>query len=133
MGDIPHGWAAAELQLLVRDICFFESAEDEDPHVYVTPGVPPHWLRGGARIRVHDAPTIFAAPFGFVLDHDPVARTVTIDITQPLPPHVRFVYPCRLGRPARVVVDGLDRPVLPGEGTDVALPGDLRRAVISYV
>jgi hypothetical protein len=32
MGDIPHGWAAAEFQLLMRDICFFESGEDDGPH-----------------------------------------------------------------------------------------------------
>jgi hypothetical protein len=133
MGDIPHGWAAAELQLLVRDICFFESAEDWDAHVYLAPGVPPHWLGGGARLRVRDAPTVFGVPFGFDLVHDPTARTVTIDITQSLPPHVRFVHPCRLGRPARVVVDGLDQPVVPDARIDVDLPAQMRRAVISYV
>ena len=85
------------------------------------------------RLRVRDAPTVFGVPFGFDLAHDPAARTVTIDITQSLPPHVRFVHPCRLGRPARVVVDGLDQPVVPDGGTDVDLPAQMRRAVISYV
>jgi hypothetical protein len=133
MGDVPHGWAAAEFQLLLRDICFFESAEDADPHVYLAPGMPAHWLDDGAQVRVQDAPTVFGVPFGFTLVCDRTARTVTIDIDQPLPADVRFVYPCRLGRPARVVVDGLDQPVLPGSGPDVELPAGMRRAVVSYV
>jgi hypothetical protein len=32
-----------------------------------------------------------------------------------------------------VVVDGLDQPVVPDGGTDVDLPAQMRRAVISYV
>lgn len=48
MGDIAHGWACAELMMLVRDILFFEAAEDRDPHICIAPGVTPHWLEGGA-------------------------------------------------------------------------------------
>ena len=133
MGDIPHGWASAEFQLLLRDICFFEAAEDDDPHVYLTPGVPPHWLIDGTEVRVYDAPTAFGVPFGFVVTCDRTARTVTIEVHQQLPANVRFVYPCRLGRPARLVVDGLEQPVPPGAGPDVDLPARMRRAVITYV
>jgi hypothetical protein len=132
MGDIPHGWAAAEFQLLMRDICFFESAEDDDPHVYLAPGVLPHWLGGGTEVRVRDAPTVFGARFGFVLSHDVGARTVTIDIEQSLPPHVRYVHPFRLGNLTRVVVDGVDHPVAGGGVVDVALPGGMQRAVLTY-
>lgn len=35
MGEIPHGWACAELMLPVRDILFFEAAEDSDPHIFL--------------------------------------------------------------------------------------------------
>jgi hypothetical protein len=132
MGDIPHGWAAAEFQLLLRDLCFFESAEDDDPHVYLAPGVLPHWLSGGAEVRVRDAPTVFGVPFGFVLTHDAAARTLTIDITQALPAHVRFVHPCLIGPPTRVVVDGLDHAAPAGDAVDVVLPGGMHQAVIFY-
>jgi hypothetical protein len=131
MGDIPHGWAAAEYQLLMRDICFFESGEDDGPHVYLAPGVLPHWLAGGAELNVQDAPTAFGVPFGFVLAHDAVARTVTFTLTQPPPAHIDYVYPLRLGRVRRVVVDGVERAV-PADTDDVALPGGMRQAVIFY-
>ena len=56
MGDIPHGWACAELMLLVRDILFYEVDEDHDPHLYLAPGVMPHWLTGGGSVGVEAAP-----------------------------------------------------------------------------
>ena len=130
MGDIPHGWAAAEFQLLMRDICFFESGEDDGPHVYLAPGVLPHWLAGGGEVRVRDAPTVFGVPFGFTLTHDAAAKTVTITVTPPLPAHIGFVHPLRLGAARRVVVDGADRPV--AGGPDIVLPGGTGTAVITY-
>jgi hypothetical protein len=33
LGDLPHGWAAAECNLLLRDMLFFEAGEDADPHL----------------------------------------------------------------------------------------------------
>ena len=52
MGDIPHGWAAAELITLVRDILFFEADEDRDSTIFIGPGLMPHWIRGaGTRGR----------------------------------------------------------------------------------
>jgi hypothetical protein len=130
MGDIPHGWAAAEFQLLLRDICFFESGEDDAPHVYLAPGVLPHWLAGGGEVRVRDAPTVFGVPFGFTLAHDAGAKTVRITVTQPLPAHIGFVHPLRLGTARRVVVDGVDRGV--PSGADIALPGGMTTATITY-
>lgn len=129
MGDIPHGWAAAEFNLLLRDIAFFESDEDGAPHVYLAPGVAPHWLTGSATITVKDAPTVFGVPFGFTVRHDDAARTVTIDVTQQLPGTVSFVYPCRFGVVRAATADGQSLPV---RGSDVTLPARFRQAVISY-
>lgn len=129
MGDIPHGWAAAEFNLLVRDITLFEADEDGSPRVYLTPGVPPHWLTGGGAITVKDAPTLFGAKLGFTLRHDDAARTVTIDVTQPLPDQVSFIYPCRLGPVRAATADGQSLTVA---DTDVRLPAGFKRAVISY-
>jgi hypothetical protein len=74
--DIPHGWAAAEFTLLLRDILFFEAGEDDDPHIYLAPGVMPAWLRGngGHTVSVSQAPTVFGSTFGYTLRHDQAAQ-----------------------------------------------------------
>src|ERR1700751_4236477 len=97
MGDIPHGWAAAEFILLMRDILFFEVAEDQDPQIFIAPGVMPHWLSTGEPVKVRDAATGFGTLFGYELHHAPSSHSVTINITQFPPANVRYVYPCRLG------------------------------------
>jgi hypothetical protein len=130
MGDIPHGWAAAEFTLLIRDILFFEAGEDDDPHVYLAPGVLPRWLRGdgGHSVTVANAPTVFGTTFGYTMRHDEAARTIVIDIPNPFA-GVRYVYPCRLGSVAGVRADGNDLPVT---GLDAQLPAGTRHAEIRY-
>ncbi|MGA4838567.1 hypothetical protein [Streptomyces sp. G45] len=128
MGDIPHGWAAAEYLLLLRDILFFEADEDRDPHLYVAPGVRPHWVPDGERVAVEDAPTLFGAPFGYRLAHDAGARTVTVDITR-APDGVRYVYPCRFGAVRAATADGRAVPVA---GDDVRIPAGTRRFTVAY-
>jgi hypothetical protein len=129
MGDIPHGWAAAELMLLLRDILFFEADEDGSRHIYLFPGVMPHWVADGEGVEVRDAPTIFGTPVGFRLRHDAGGRRVELRVLQPPPPDVRFVYPCRFGDVAAAEADGVALPVA---GRDVALPAGMRQAVVTY-
>src|SRR5262249_17807797 len=97
MGDIPHGWACAEFMLLLRDSLFFEADEDGRRHIYLAPGVMPHWVGNGESIGIADAPTLFGSVFGFRLDHDQSNKKIEITITQPPPAQVSFVYPCRFG------------------------------------
>ncbi len=132
MGDIPHGWAAAELNLLLRDILFFECGEDDDPHIYLAPGVLPRWLGGdgGQQVSVAGAPTVFGAEFGYTLRLQEDAKRVVIDIPAPLP-GVRYVYPCRFGAVTQVQADGVDLPAAV-VGGEVALPAGTRHAEISY-
>ncbi len=130
MGDIPHGWACAEFMLLLRDILFFETDEDGSPHIYLAPGVMPHWLGNGENVGVSDAPTVFGTPFGYKLTHDQAGRTVDIEITQAPPAHVGFIYPCRFGsRVEEVVADG---NLLQVSGRDVSLPPGTSHAVVTY-
>lgn len=128
MGDIPHGWAAAEYLLLIRDILFFEADEDHDPHLYIAPGIRPHWVPGDEPVTVDAAPTLFGSPFGYRLAHDPAERRVTVDITQ-APEGVRFVYPCRFGEVRSVAADGQE---LGRTSQDVEVPAGTRRFSVTY-
>lgn len=130
MGDIPHGWAAAEFMLLVRDMLFFEAGEDDIRELYIAPGIPPRWLRGGGRqtVTVRNAATTYATLLGFTLSHDEQQAQVTIEITQPIA-GVTYVYPCRLGMVTAVTADGVPLSVSAG---DVRLPAGTSHAVISY-
>jgi hypothetical protein len=130
MGDIPHGWAAAEFTLLLRDMLFFEVGEDDDRHIYLAPGILPRWLRGngGHQVGVTGAPTTFGAPLEYSLRHDENARRILIDIPT-APPGVRFVYPCRLGAVTAVSANGTPVALT---GSDVQLPADTTHAEISY-
>ena len=105
MGDIPHGWACAELILLLRDILFFEIAEDNDAHIYLAAGVMPHWLAGGGTIGVADAPTIFGGALGFSLTHDAAAKKVTITVSATPPGNPWYIYPCRFGEVSSATSD----------------------------
>jgi hypothetical protein len=122
MGDIPHGWAAAEFLLLLRDILFFEADEDHDPQIFLALGVMPHWLASGEPITVRDAPTLFGSSFGYELHHDPTAHKVTVTITQQPKGPVRYLYPCRMGSAVRSAkVDG--SPAIVADGIVLAPPG----------
>lgn len=130
MGDIPHGWAAAELILLLRDILFFEIAEDSDPHIYLAAGVRPQWLAGGGSIGVTAAPTIFGGNFGYTLTHDAGTKTVTLVITTVPPGNPWYVYPCQFGQVVSATTDAGGAQVV---GNEVQLPAGTTRAVIRYV
>lgn len=129
MGDIPHGWAAAEFNLLLRDILFFEADEDADPHIYLAPGVMPHWIGDGEEVVVEKAPTIFGGSFGYRLRHDAAACTILVEIIQAPPGDISYVYPCRFGHVDAVSVDGEDHP---GSGDAIALPAGFTKAVVRY-
>ncbi|MBP2664274.1 MAG: hypothetical protein H6Q71_2222 [Firmicutes bacterium] len=96
MGDMPHGWACAEYMMLLRDILFFEATEDNDPCIYIAPGIASYWLDNNSTIEVKNAPTIFGQTYGFKLLHDKTNKIVDIHITQPIQ-GVKYIYPCRFG------------------------------------
>jgi hypothetical protein len=130
MGDIPHGWAAAEFMLLLHDMLLYEAGEDDIRELYIAPGIPPRWLRGGGgqSVTVTNAATTYSTPLSYTLQHDESNARVTIDITQPIA-GVTYVYPCRLGLVTAVSADGVALSVA---GRDVRLPAGTSHAVISY-
>ena len=130
MGDIPHGWACAELMTLLRDILCFESDEDGDAQLYVAAGVMPHWLGDGESIGVTDAATVYGSSFGYNLTHRPGARRVELALTQQPSAPVRFVYPCRFGAGVQsATADGNPLPVL---GRDVQIPPGATQVIVTY-
>ena len=130
MGDMPHGWAAAEFMLLLREILFFEAGEDDNRELFIAPGVLPRWLNGdgGHSVTVTDAATTYGTAFGYTLTHDEAHRKLLIDITQPVP-RVTYVYPCRLGKVTGTSADGVALPVA---ANDVRLPPGTVHAEIDY-
>ncbi|MDP9316152.1 MAG: hypothetical protein M3R24_35740 [Chloroflexota bacterium] len=130
MGDIPHGWACAEWLLLLRDMLFFEADEDDEPHIYIAPGIKGQWVGDSERIEVRNAPTVFGTLFGYRLTHDLQSQNVTITITQPPPPNVRFVFPCHFG--AKVVSATADGNQAVVTGRDVSLPAGTQSARVTY-
>lgn len=129
MGDIPHGWACAELLMLLRDMLFFEAAEDSDPHIYLAAGVPPHWMPGTSAVGIEAAPTMLGGPFGYRLTHDAAARQVTITISSTPPARPWYVYPCRFGAVTSATTDAGSAQIV---GRDVRLPAGTTSATISY-
>jgi hypothetical protein len=130
MGDIPHGWACAEFMTLLRDILCFEVDEDGDAQMYVAAGIMPGWLGEGESVVVKDAPTLFGQNLGYRLTHRPSVREVQLTVTQPPPPHVRLVFPCRFGSGVQsVAVTG---PAAQVFGRDVHLPRGTMNATIVY-
>jgi hypothetical protein len=132
MGDIPHGWAAAEFLTLLRDIVFFEADEDGYAHIYVAPGLMPHWLGNNERFGVRDAPTVFGEPFGYVLTHEQAISRVRIEIPQQ-PSAVReYVFVCPFGRRVTALeLDGQAAPALV-DGQRVRIPGGTQQVRVTY-
>ncbi len=136
MGDIPHGWAAAEFNLLLRDRLFFEADEDGRRTIYLAPGVLADWLDNGQPLSVRNAPTLFGGTFGFQLIHNAGTHTIDIEIQDPAPPDIRFIYSCPFGTAVDGVrVDGAvvalkDSGVV--DGPHVALPARFRNASVHY-
>jgi hypothetical protein len=129
MGDMAHGWACAELVLLLRDILFFEAAEDGDPHIFLAAGVMPHWLAGGGAIGVSNAPTVFGGNFGFRLVHDAAARQVSITVASTPLGAPYYVYPCPFGDVTGAISDAGATVI---DGRSVRMPPGTTSAVITY-
>jgi hypothetical protein len=132
MGDIPHGWAAAEFVTLMRDIVFFEADEDGESHIYIAPGLMPHWLGNNESMEISNAPTVFGEDFAYRIVHRQSSSRVEIEIVQQPGVGVDYRFSCPFGtRIDWVELDG--RQV--GQSTNnglVVIPSGTRRIVVHY-
>ena len=131
MGDIPHGWACAEYLSLIRDILFFEADEDGDSHIYIAPGLMPHWLQENQRFGVSGAPTLFGEHFSYSLHHLLSRQQVEITISQH-PTLSYYVFSCPFGNHiVSALFDGNPAPISGNDNT-LHIPSGTNQIEINY-
>jgi len=77
-GDMPEGWAHANLVILVRNMLLRE----EGKSLHLLWGIPPDWIRVGESISVQGAPTMLGGKVSYTLRY-PVAGKMVLDLTPP--------------------------------------------------
>jgi hypothetical protein len=118
---MPHGWAIAEVWLLMRDALAFEDGD----RLVLLPGVPPDWFRKD--LAIADLPTYFG-PLGLALKT--TAGGATLTLTGKAAPPRGFVLRMPPGLEARVDADG--KAVSRSEHGDAALPPGTKRVRIAF-
>jgi hypothetical protein len=77
-GDMPEGWAHANLIILVRNMLLREEGET----LHLLSGIPPDWIGVGERISVQEAPTMLGGKMSYTLSY-PAAGKMVLDLTPP--------------------------------------------------
>jgi len=119
---MPHGWAIAEVALLMRDCLAFE----DDGRLVVLAGVAAEWFKDPVGMTLANFPTRHG-----VLDlrYAPAAGGAVLDLGGVKPPAgVTLRWPATL--PASFVADGT--PVTAEANGDVVLPVGTKRVAITF-
>ncbi len=126
IGDMPHGWAAAEYVNLMRDCLIME----QNGQLALGAGVPFRWLTDGQTVAIENAPTQFGVGgmrMRGYLKGPPTGRSGVsgqIQVTRlgdARPPGgFRLVFPFDQV-PSRVIVDGVGRPLENGRSVDLGI------------
>ena len=121
---MPHGWAIAEMWLLLRDALLFEDGD----RLVLLGGVPQEWLAGKEPIKVEGMPTYFG-PCSF--EYAPAADGgATLTLTGKAAPAEGFVL--RLPAALRPTVKE-DGKTLKGKANgDFPLPAGTKKAEITF-
>lgn len=93
-GDMPEGWAHANLIILIRDMLLREEGQD----LHLLSGIPSDWIGIGERIAVSDAPTTLGGKVAYTLSY-PEARKMVLNLTLSARPRQVVVhFPLRNGQ-----------------------------------
>ncbi len=76
MGDIPHGWAAADFLLLIRDMILFE-VETHDPHIYLFAGLDQDKIKD-SKLDIKHIVTIFGFSVDLTYEHKSTQNEIII-------------------------------------------------------
>jgi len=120
---MPHGWAIAELWLLIRDSLLFEDGD----RLVLLAGVPHQWLAGNEPITVAGMPTYFG-PCSF--EWKPADGGATLTLTGKAAPAQGFRLPLPPSLKATVTVKG--KRIRPARGGNVILPVGTKEARIAF-
>ena len=120
---MPHGWAIAEMWLLLRDSLLFEDGD----RLVLLGGVPQEWLAGKEPIKAEGMPTYFG-PCSF--EYAPAAGGAALMLTGKAAPADGFVL--RLPAALRPTVKADGKAVKAGPRGDVLLPPGTKKAEITF-
>ena len=121
---MPHGWAVAEMHLLLRDSLAYE---DGDKLVLLA-GVPWGWMFGNHTVAVTDLPTYFG-PLSFA--YAPAAKKsdgVVLTFTGQAAPPGGFVL--KMPKFASVIITADGKPLRRKKEGDIFLPAGTRRVTL---
>jgi hypothetical protein len=119
---IPHGWAIAELHLLLRDSLAFE----QDERLVLLAGVPAAWFQHPEGISIAELPTYFGK---LSLSWKPSGKTVSVELAGAAPP-AGFVLRLPPGLAASAKADGKALEVAPSG--DCLLPCGTPKAIVKF-
>ncbi|HUU93909.1 MAG TPA: hypothetical protein VM238_22170 [Phycisphaerae bacterium] len=120
---MPHGWAGAELWLLIRDSLLVEDGD----RLVLLAGVPPEWVAGNETMAVANMPTYFGT---CSFEWKPADGGATLTLTGTAAPAQGFLLQLPASLKATVSVKG--KRLRPSRGGDVVLPLGTTQAQIQF-
>lgn len=120
---MPHGWAIAELWLLMRDCLLFE----DENHLVLLPGIPPEWLRNPAGLTLGNLQTQFG---NISLSWKPSGNRATMHIGGACAPPDGFALRLPPSTTTQVFAEG--QPVSADGNGDYRFSRDVRDVVIEF-
>jgi hypothetical protein len=119
IGDGHHGWAAADICLLIRNMLYME----EENNLVITPVVPADWYRG-QKITVSKAATYFGQ-LNYTVETTAKTAVLTLHPRYTRPPRqIEWALPVKH---QKVLVDGK-----PYSGAKIIFPAKTKKAQVFY-
>jgi len=120
---MPHGWAIAELHLLLRDCLLYENGD----RVVLLAGVPPRWFAAEGGMALANMPTHFGK---VSMSYRPRVGGAVLELSGAADPPGGFELRLPELPDLKVVVSG--RPITPSPNGGCLLPSGARRAEIAF-
>jgi hypothetical protein len=120
---MPHGWAIAELWLLMRDCLLFE----DQNRLVLFPGIVAEWFRDPAGISFENLQTHFGS---LSLSWKPYGKRATMNISGACAPPDGFALRLAASVAVQVLAEG--QPVPVDANGDHRLPRDVRDVVVMF-
>ncbi|HEY3320966.1 MAG TPA: hypothetical protein VGP72_10915 [Planctomycetota bacterium] len=124
-GDVamPHGWAIAEVHLLLRDSLLFEDGQ----RLVLLGGVPPDWFTRPEGISIENMPTHFGA---MSLNYKPSDTGATLTLSGKAAPTDGFTL--RLPASIKATAKSGDTVLARAENGDIAIPAKSKEVVLEF-